>query len=343
MNVAYFTVTDQGEATAKKMTQHIPGPVIRQDVRRCVKEKWKQADALVFIMASGIVVRYIAPLIESKDVDPAVIVMDIHGRHVISLLSGHLGGANRLAVRLAEITGGTPVITTATDTEGMTAFDVVAGDNHMAIGRLDQLKYVSGALVAGRRVTVYTSVPVEGRFRGNIRCIPFFPDDKAIFAGKADGPIVVIDPLIDDIPGHVIYLRPKTLVVGVGCKRDMDPGKMLSAFEDFCRDHHIPKEGIRKLATADLKAEEPAICHLADRLGVPLQIISRDQISGLDLERIPGGAIEGSAFVKKVTGVGSISEASAYLASSKGRIRLPKTKYPGMTFALAEEMKAVII
>ncbi len=345
-DIVYFAVTDPGEKTAERLAGILPGPVIRKGMKEAVRKNWKRANALVFVMASGIAVRTIAPLIEAKDTDPAVIVMDIHGRHVISLLSGHLGGANALAVRLAGITGGTPVITTATDTEGLTAFDMVAGDNDMVVEHGERMKYISGALVDGRTVRLYTTLPLLGVLKGPVERadIPVRPGDvSGPFPCPGDAPTVVIDPLIAGLPGPVVYLRPRTLVLGVGCKKDIDPNRLERAFEAFCRERGVLKMCIRALATADIKSDEPAILRLAEKLGVPLKVISREAIGELDLSQVPGGAIEASDFVRSVTGVGSVSEASAYLASGKGRIRIPKTKYPGITFALAEEMKAVRI
>ena len=346
MDIVYFAVTDPGEKTAERLAASLPGPVIRKGMKEAVRKNWKRANALVFVMASGIAVRTIAPLIEAKDTDPAVIVMDIHGRHVISLLSGHLGGANALAVRLADITGGTPVITTATDTEGLTAFDMVAGDNDMVVEHGERMKYISGALVDGRTVRLYTTLPLLGVLKGPVERadIPVRPGDASgPFPFPGDAPTVVIDPLIAGLPGPVVYLRPRTLVLGVGCKKGIDPNRLERAFEAFCRERGVLKTCIRMLATADIKSDEPAILRLAEKLGVPLKVISREAIGELDLSQVPGGAIEASDFVRSVTGVGSVSEASAYLASGKGRIRIPKTKYPGITFALAEEMKAVRI
>ena len=120
-----------------------------------VAKNFSLFSAHVFIAATGITVRAIAPHLESKDRDPAVIVVDQEGRHAISLLSGHLGGANELARRIAGLTGGRAVITTATDIQGVLSLDLLAKEKGLAIANLDAVKFVNMALVSGEPIHVY--------------------------------------------------------------------------------------------------------------------------------------------------------------------------------------------
>ena len=122
MKIGYFALTEQGFELIKRLNGRWPGEVFpKSDLKHHIEEAWERLDALICVMAAGIVVRHIAPLLRGKDKDPAVIVMDTRGQWAISLLSGHLGGANELAKQLAEVTGGHPVVTTATDVEGVAA------------------------------------------------------------------------------------------------------------------------------------------------------------------------------------------------------------------------------
>ena len=325
MKIGYFALTEQGFELVHRLNKRWPGGIFpKADLKQHIEEAWGQSDALVFVMAAGIVVRYIAPLLRGKDKDPAVIVMDIRGQWVISLLSGHLGGANELAVQLAAVTGGHPIVTTATDVEGIVAFDAVAKRNQLLIENLSALKYVSGRLLDKKEVKV------------------------------------VIDPFYVVDGEKTLCLRPQTLVLGVGCKKGMSPERMVEAFHSFAKEYLPDMRCIRAVATVDAKAGEEAILSLAEKLQIPLMIISRKMIGKLDFQTVPGGPLEYSPFVEKNIGVGSVAEASAYLAARsmaggeyktgrsiapKGgaRLRIKKHKYEGITFAVAEMKQRIDI
>ena len=326
MKIGYFALTKQGFERVHQLNEQWPGEIFpKSDLKQHMEEAWGRLDALVCVMAAGIVVRYIGPLLRGKDRDPAVIVMDTRGQWVISLLSGHLGGANALAVQLAAVTGGHPVVTTATDVEGIVAFDEVAKRNQLLIENLSALKYVSGRLLDKEEVKV------------------------------------VIDPLyLEKDAGKTLYLRPQTLVLGVGCKKNMEPERMAEAFQTFAGEYLPNPRCVRAVATVDKKAGETAILSLAERLELPLIVISRKMIGKLDFETVPGGPLEFSPFVEKTLGVGSVAEASAYLAArtmaggdyetgrsiapkERARLKIKKQKYEGITFALAEMIQTIEI
>ena len=141
MKTAYFWLTPQGKQLAEQLQAHFGGTVEpKADFAEAVRRAFADCDELVFVMATGIVVRTIAPLVQSKASDPAVLVLDQRGKHVISLLSGHLGGANAMAEQTAAYLGGEAVITTATDVEHVPAFDLFAKENHLTIENLEELK-----------------------------------------------------------------------------------------------------------------------------------------------------------------------------------------------------------
>lgn len=342
-----------------------------------VADAWNRYDGLVFIMASGIVVRTIAPLLKSKTSDPAVIVMDSDGRFVISLLSGHLGGANALAGALAKVSGGQAVITTGTDVAGTLAFDVLAKENHCLIENIKELKYISGAMIERLSVDVYCPYPVRFQMPENVRLYTgdtytgdtyvgdIYTGDtyaNATNVDKCAGGIInsgatsntKVSAASAVIIGHkftfesleteityknVLYLRPKNLCIGVGCKRNISFQAMEDAFVRFMELNRIIPGEVAGLATIALKKDEPAILQLAKKYGLPLHIIEDEAIKALE----KNGAVSTSEFVKKTTGVGAVSEGSALalaerLATASDRAVLirPKTKYDGITFALAE-------
>lgn len=144
-----------------KKSKYLPDS-IKVSTSAWAGKKFADSDALIFIGATGIAVRSIAPYVASKKSDPAVLVIDECGHFVISLLSGHLGGANELALKVAEILHAVPVVTTATDLHHRFAVDVFAKKNNCSIFNMKAAKEVSAALLAGRRVGFYSEFPVEG-------------------------------------------------------------------------------------------------------------------------------------------------------------------------------------
>jgi cobalt-precorrin 5A hydrolase len=339
MKIGYFSLTEKGFITAKKIKMELEGDLYTKEnmpkgLFETVGRAFSSYDALVFIMAAGIVVRMIAPYIKSKTTDPAVVVCDQEGKFVISLLSGHLGGANELAGRIAAVTGGTAVITTATDVEDLISFDLFAKKNQLRIENIEELKFISQALLEGKTVDVITNAEIAGEWKGKV----------AVVSHYRGNPSVVIDTerKIENKQGPVLYLRPKSLYLGVGCKKQIDAEWLLACFEDFMQKEGICRENIQAVATISLKAEEKGIKKLLSALGAELIVVDMEDIRKLEEEGIIGSKealIEKSDFVKKVTGAGSVSEACAYLASKRGVIRKKKTKYTGITFALAEEKK----
>jgi len=169
-------------------------------------------DALIFIMACGIVVRSIAPHIKDKQTDPAVVVVDELGRFAISLLSGHTGGANRLAGRVASILGGIPVITTATDINGVIAFDELAANNNCVIENICNLKYISAELVNGGKVSLFFDCKLSGVLPVNI--VPYNSDTACKLV------VALTNSTCVQVKGEkVLYIRPQNLVLGIGCKK----------------------------------------------------------------------------------------------------------------------------
>ena len=194
-------------------------------------KKFADSDALIFIGATGIAVRSIAPYVASKKSDPAVLVIDECGHFVISLLSGHLGGANELALKVAEILHAVPVVTTATDLHHRFAVDVFAKKNNCSIFNMKAAKEVSAALLAGRRVGFYSEFPVEGELPdGLLLCDecgnPVRPaeDDTEPECGVAVTVHTSCQPF-----ASTTQVVPKCLTLGVGCRKGKDAGGIAEA------------------------------------------------------------------------------------------------------------------
>lgn len=348
MNTAYFYLTDEGGKLAHKLAAVHPGDIYnKENFKENLRAGFGRYDSLVCIMATGIVVRILAPLIVHKTSDPAVVVLDQKGKYAISLLSGHLGGANDLAREMAAISGGEAVITTATDVAGELSFDTFAKKYDMAIENIGQLKHISGALLSGKKVNVFTDKNVaelyselaEEQKRGMISILPLSEFFKT-YTIESNIPAVVIDERLfvsnSTVPqaAPVLYLRPRTICAGIGCKRNMEQKPIEEALLQTLKEEEIHPLSLKCIATIPLKSDEPGIIGTAANLNVSLQIIPTEEIENLDISQL---GIQTSEFVASQTGVLSVSTACSYLASGKGTILRDKAKYKGITIALSKE------
>ena len=348
MNTAYFYLTDEGGKLAHKLAAAHPGDIYnKENFKENLRAGFGRYDSLVCIMATGIVVRILAPLIVHKTSDPAVVVLDQKGKYAISLLSGHLGGANDLAREMASISGGEAVITTATDVAGELSFDTFAKKHDMAIENIEQLKHISGALLSGKKVNVFTDKNAAELYpelakeqkRGMIAILPLSEFFKT-YAIESNIPAVVIDERLfvssSTVPqaAPVLYLRPRTICAGIGCKRNMEQKPIEEALLQTLKEEGIHLLSLKCIATIPLKSDEPGIIGTAANLNVPLQIIPTEEIENLDISQL---GIQTSEFVASQTGVLSVSTACSYLASGKGTILRDKAKYKGITIALSKE------
>ena len=277
-----------------------------------------EADALIFCCAAGIAVRGIAPHVRSKKTDPAVIVVDETARFVVSLLSGHIGGANELAADLAADLGATPVITTATDLNGLFAVDVFAEKNHLFIESMALAKAVSAALLAGEAVGFCSDLPVRGSVP------PELSQD-----GPADIGVCVTADATKAPFDKTLRLIPRRYAAGLGCRRGKDVGEMARFFAERLADCGVDPRALRCIASVDLKRDEACLLALAETYKVPFVTYTAEELNALP------GEFSGSDFVKGVTGGDCVSARSALLAAG-GRIVWKKIAGEGMTFALAE-------
>lgn len=342
MNTAYFYLTGEGEQLARKLAASHPGDLYgKENFKENLKAGFARYDYLVCIMATGIVVRILAPLIVHKTSDPGVVVLDQKGRHAISLLSGHLGGANDLAREMAFLTGGEAIITTATDVAGELSFDTFAKKHHMAIENIGQLKHISGTLLEGKPIRVVTNYVFEeldearkqGKmFLSSVRSL----QDEGIAPLPEALPTVVIDEgytFPEQLEYPVLYLRPRTICAGIGCKRNMDGKSIEEALLSVLKETGLSPLSLKCISTIPLKADEPGIQSTACHLQIPLTIVPTEEIEALDISSL---GIQTSGFVAEQTGVLSVSTASSYLASGKGQILRDKVKFKGITVALCK-------
>jgi cobalt-precorrin 5A hydrolase len=283
-----------------------------------VAAEFHDADAIVFVGATGIAVRLIAPHVKSKDTDPAVVCVDEHGRFTIALLSGHIGGCNALAERIAARIGSTPVVTTATDLNGRFAVDVFAVANRLRITDLHMAQECSVRILGGKFVGFSSELPFEGDLpKGMTR------------AGSGEFGIRVSEDPSEKPFDMTLNLVPMDVSVGVGCRRGTDPKKMLDFVLSTLKEDGRAPERVGSVASIDLKSDEKAILDLAESLRCPVFFYSADELMKVE------GKFSSSGFVKSVTAVDCVCERSAVRAR-RGRLIRRKTAYDGMTVALCK-------
>lgn len=321
MTCAYLAFTSKGLALARKLAAAQPGAVARCGENGVTLANWTaaqfaQSDELVFVGAVGIAVRAIAPHCRSKATDPAVVVLDECGRFAISLLSGHLGGANDLARRLAKACGAVPVITTATDANGVFAVDEWAKHQHCLVAEPARIKKVSGALLAGRTVRFASGWPIQGTPPAGVE--PAGDAAQASFA-------LTITPTMTPNALHII---PRIAVLGIGCKRGTPADKLADAFAAFCAETKLAPQSIATAASIDLKKDELGLAEFGQKQGWPVTFFTADEL------RAAPGQFAHSDFVQSITGVDNVCERAAVLAAG-GHVWAHKWARDGVTFAVA--------
>lgn len=291
-----------------------------------VGEIFCQYDALVFIMACGIVVRTIAPYIKDKKTDPAVLVLDEKGQNVISLLSGHVGGANELTAKVARMIGGNAVITTSTDVNRVIAWDVFAKENHCVIEDFDKLKQVSADLVNGKELYLYSEYPFDGDIPDYLkRC----HDVRTV---KQEWIVRISNNTENAVEcENTLYIRPENLIMGIGCRKGITKEELLFAVQDFIKINHKSILSLKCAASIDIKADEKGLLEFCKDTNLELRLISREEILKVEENYTKSG------FAKEKVGVASVAEPCAVLAGRKAKLICKKTRYKGITFALAEE------
>lgn len=272
--------------------------------------RWHDCDGILFIGATGIAVRTIAPFLQDKTTDPAILVMDEGANYIISLLSGHIGGANALAWELAELTGAAPVITTATDVNGLFAVDVFAQENQLEIASMPLAKAISAAILRREQVGLQCDFPIDGTVpHGLTLC-----GEQALNIA-----ICTQNPNRTD----TLWLRPKPYVLGIGCKRNTSQEQIAQTVAKVAKNVDISC-----VASIDLKANEAGLLAWCQQNRLKFVTYTAQALRAVD------GEFSHSTFVEQTTGVDCVCERAAALAS-QGQIVTPKTAENGITLSLA--------
>lgn len=296
-----------------------------------------ECDRILCIMAVGIVVRVIAPYIRHKSKDPAVVVMDEQGLFAISLLSGHLGGANEWTLELAQMTQAVPVVTTATDVNGLPAPDVLARKLLLTVDDFRVLVKTNAAIVAGQKVEYYVDddLPLIEEYQRMAKeeHITLLSLQTALFGEEfeSDEVRVVITDKCCELPGTTLYLRPKTIVVGVGCRRNTPEEFISQAVFDSLRKVNISPKSVLCLTSVDVKADEKGLLDFATRNDYKIEFFNPTEMKVF----VEENGLTESNFVKDTIGVGNVCETTSLMKAKSQILLQMKTIYPSTTVAIA--------
>ena len=349
--IAVIIASDQGAKLALTIRQELPGAELYSTVERehCtpitsiqtfVSEQFSRFDALVFIGALGICVRAIAPCVRSKYTDPAVINIDSSGNHVISVLSGHIGGANRMTLRLAAILGANPVITTQSDNNDLWALDTLGQTYGWKANSTSPLNTVISTFVNTRPVALLLDIKDEGtRFmeRTAPKHVSLFYHFDDIDQQQFEA-LIAVTPYIYPTSIPTLYYRPAILHLGVGCRRGCSPLGIQKHIFRTLENTGLSPLSLKSVSTIDLKKDEPLIHELIRDNNTELHIYTAEELQGIE---VPNP----SAKVLDVTSIPGVAEACALKTSGNTRLVLEKQKGKlsegnDFTFAIAMDRAA---
>lgn len=328
MTGALIAFTRRGAALGKALaglfehaTLHVPprlGEALGQpaygSLAGWTAEHWG-ADALVFIGACGIAVRVIAPHVQDKLTDPCVVCVDEAGQFAVPILSGHVGGGNDLARRMAACTGGTAVITTATDVNGMFSVDQWAARQGLCLDNRGAIKEISAALLEGRPVGFSSDFPVEGPLPGGVGG-----------EGARVGFAITLDPKASPFP-KTLRLYPNILALGIGCRRGTPEAAIAGAVNRALALGGLAPQAVCQVCTIDRKGDEAGLLEFCQKRGLPLVTYPAETLAALP------GKFTPSPFVEQTVGVDNVCERSALAGG--GRLLIRKQAGGGVTVAVA--------
>ncbi len=294
-------------------------------------QMFDQSDALVFVGATGIAVRAIAPFIKSKVTDPAVVVVDEAGNYAIPILSGHLGGANNLARAIGDYIGATPVITTATDVNKVFAIDEWTKRQGLVIQNAERIKHISAALLAGETVKVATEWAIDGESPKGVEVEELHRSLEGELKPLRHAPDILITNKRDaaKLYPEALLAVPKNIVLGAGCKRNVLPVNFELLLTQVLGELDLLEDSIDAVASIDIKKDEPGLLAFCTVHDWPLITFSAARLREVE------GNFTASFFVRNVTGVDNVCERSAKLLSG-GELIKEKTTGSEVTLAAAE-------
>ncbi len=361
MRIAILSVSSYGIKLAQELkTKLLKDPTVmavelfHKDVKNVINKIFLEFDAIIGIMATGIMVRISCDLVRDKTSDPAILVIDDAGKNVISLLSGHLGGANNLTLKIADLLNSNPVITTSTDVHGFFGIDDLARRLHWEILNPELILPFNISIMNNEKIQIFSqhnleylisepkirktyeifSKSVFNNNVSNIKCNFKGNTEKYDLLALNNGKNGSINPNISKNCNDML-LRPKKLVIGVGSRKGVSKQQVINSIEKAAEILNVPIKRFDLMATVDVKKDEKGILEAADELNIPLEIVSINQIKEFPAENIHSY----SEFVEKTFGIKGVCEPAALLiAGNNSKLIFKKTSYNGVTIAVAESV-----
>jgi cobalt-precorrin 5A hydrolase len=346
----------KGEATLflerRFYQQGEPATPFDLPARPVIQQAFREFSGLVIFLSAGACIRLLAPLLADKRQDPAVVCVDDAGKFCVSLLSGHIGGADRLAETVAECLGATPVITSASHASGTLAVDLLGQEFGWRIdAATESITRASAAVVNRRPVGICQEAGEPDWWDGDgplPENIAQYPTLQELADAGCEASLVITDRVIpiDTMqsgpsgPPTVVY-RPRSLVAGMGCRRGVPVEELESLLYETFAEHSLCIDSLGCIATAELKRGEEGLMQLAERHGVPLEHYTAPQLNSLygteagDLDATVTEPPTRSERAHALVGVWGVAEPAALLASGAGQLLVSRKKTTRATIAVA--------
>jgi cobalt-precorrin 5A hydrolase/precorrin-3B C17-methyltransferase len=314
--IGLVAATANGRRNARHLAGAWPDARLYEGKARVVLPlAWNECDGIVLFLATGAAVRLVAPLLEGKHRDPGVVTVDDAGNFAIALCGGHEGGANTLAARVADTLGGTPVITTASDSVGLPALDSLGEKLGLRLEEDSDLAAVGSALVSGQKINFVTD-----------RRWPLGPlPENVVRTDECEAPLIRISDRLAETPHPVVVYRPPSLVAGVGCSRGADAEEILGLLRRSLAEARLSEKSVATLASIDVKHDEAGLLEAAEKLDVPIHFHAAEALRAVDTPNP-------SEIVREAVGTPSVAEAA--VVSSGAELVMEKRKSANATVAI---------
>ncbi|WP_428326160.1 cobalt-precorrin 5A hydrolase [Nitrosopumilus sp.] len=294
-----------------------------------IVELFKNNDALICLFSLGAVIRLIAPQLKDKKTDPAVIVIDDKINFVISVLSGHIGGANELTEKIAEKLKAQPVITTAADVNKTIAVDLVGRDFGWKIEDDSNVTRISAHMVNEEPIGIFQDAGERNWYKQLPKNVSKYNTIEELKNSKSKANLIISDKIIeDDLTSESVIYRPPSLVIGIGLHWDTSKETIKEGINDCLKKFKLSSKSIAKLVSIKKPEDVQGLIDVGKEMEIPVECIERE-----DLAKVT--APNPSDTVKAFEGTSSVSEAAAILVSN-GKLIVEKQKFPpNLTIAIA--------
>ena len=334
MKVAIISVSKKGYELSIKLKKLLDSDstiikcdVYHKDVKNTFNLLFYEYDSIIAIMASGILIRSISHLIKSKTTDPAILNVDDNGNFVISMLSGHLGGANKLTLKIADLIDATAVITTSTDVNKKLGIDVLAKDLYLSIDNTKEILHFNKSILDGKKVSFTVNANAKNDYLYDYLNNNTLEMDVSIYFSSR----IKNGEIEAECDNHKIILKPRKIVFGIGCRRGKTCNEINEAVNNVLNELNIHKSRINMFSSAEIKKDELGLLELSESLDIPINYVDLDRLKLFRSEDV-----QKSEFVMSKFGIYGVCEPSALItAGFDSKLIYKKTAFDGVTVSVA--------